>query len=214
MDAHDVVVFDFDGVITTRDTMATVCRLRLLRDPRRLAAALPSLVRRVTARDPGARQRADSAVVEAALLGLDHSGYDELSRRVVARFIASGWLRAELVAELRTEAASGRAVIATASETGLVRAFMAALGMEDVRVLGSDLERTPRGLRFALHNVGGQKRTTLLARDVPLVRARFFTDSLHDLPVSAACAETVFVGTDRRAFDRLPRATWWRLTSR
>jgi phosphoserine phosphatase len=208
--ATQVVVFDFDGVITSRDTMAYVCRLRLLSDPRRLVAAVPSLVRRVLARDAGARQRADAAIVGSALIGLDHTTYDELVRQVVSRFIASDWLRSAFVTELRTEAASGRAVIATASETGLVRALVEALGISDVRVLGSQLERAPKGLRFGLHNVGEQKHATLRAAGIPLARARFFTDSLHDLPVAEACAETVFVGADRGAFDRLPRATWWR----
>ncbi|PYY51872.1 hypothetical protein DEI84_01920 [Curtobacterium sp. MCBD17_023] len=205
-----VVVFDFDGVITSRDTMAYVCRLRLLSDPRRLVAAVPSLVRRVVARDSRARQRADAALVEAALVGLDRRTYDELVRRVVSRFIASHWLRAAFVTELRTEAASGRAVVTTASEAGLVRALVEAMGIDDVRVLGSELESTPEGLRFGLHNVGAQKHATLRAAGIPLAGARFFTDSVHDLPVAEACAETVFVGADPATFERLPRATWWR----
>jgi phosphoserine phosphatase len=164
----------------------------------------------VLARDAGVRQRADAAIVEAALIGLDHMTYDELVRRVVSRFVAAGWLRAALVAELRTEAASGRAVIATASEAGLVRALVEALGIRDVRVLGSELERAPKGLRFGLHNVGEQKHATLRAAGIPLGGARFFTDSLHDLPVAVVCAETVFVGADRATSERLPRSMWWR----
>ncbi|OIH95009.1 hypothetical protein BIU97_02830 [Curtobacterium sp. MCBA15_009] len=59
-----VVVFDFDGVLTSRDTMVFVCRLRLLGDPRRLVTAVPSLLRRSFTRNAGVRQRSDRALVE------------------------------------------------------------------------------------------------------------------------------------------------------
>ncbi|WIE66436.1 HAD family hydrolase [Curtobacterium sp. MCLR17_036] len=204
-----VVVFDFDGVLTSRDTMVFVCRLRLLSDPRRLVAAVPSLLRRSFSRDAGVRQRSDRALVAVALRGLDRAGYEDLTRIVVSRFVDAGWLRHDLVAELRSAASRGRTVVATASESMLVRAFLDVLDVRGVAVLGSELELTARGLRFAVHNVGEQKLATLRAARVPLAAATFYTDSVTDLPVAAASSETVYVGADGEALRRLPRSTLW-----
>lgn len=203
-------VFDLDGVITSRDTMAHLCGELLRRRPTRLIPAVALLVRRRFANSAQAAQRCDAALVQLSLRGMSLAGYEGAAERTVRRFVSDvRSLRPALIEELERCAAVGPVVVATASEVMLARRLLKELGVRGVEVIGSELAATPHGLQFGLHNVGERKLVSLLERRLPLAGATFYTDSASDLPVAAACGQTVYVGGSRREFELFENASWW-----
>ncbi|WP_182516063.1 haloacid dehalogenase-like hydrolase [Curtobacterium pusillum] len=205
-----LTVFDLDGVITSRDTMADLCGGLLRRRPSRLFLAVGLLVRRRFANSEQAVQRCDAALVALALRGMTLDDYESAAERTVRRFVSEpDLLRPSLIEALQRSVVGGPVVVATASEVTLARRLLEELGVGDVEVIGSELAVTPRGLRFRRHNVGERKLASLLDRRLPLGEATFYTDSTSDLPVATACGHTVYVGGDQRAFTHFVKASWW-----
>lgn len=124
-----VAVFDLDGTLTRRDTLAPFLRAAI--GTRRVARAMlrssPSLVRAV--RDRSARDAAKERVLIAAI-----GRRAELELRDVAeRFAPTVVLRAEIVAHLRWHQSAGHeTVVLSASPTLYVDAIARRLGIDVV----------------------------------------------------------------------------------
>ncbi|MFJ4295626.1 HAD family hydrolase [Curtobacterium sp. NPDC089689] len=201
-------IFDFDGVITSRDSMTVLCRKAIRRRPLAVVRVLALLALRSMLRTPAGRQRVDATIVAVALLGVRADDYSTLAADTVRQFAEFGWVRHSLVDALIEAREHGPVIVATASERELVERFLAAIDVAGIEVLGSTLTSDSHGLRFSWHNVGEQKLHSLLERGIPLQHATFYTDSLNDLPVAEACLTTLYVGSDKRAADRLVHASF------
>lgn len=204
-----IAVFDLDGVLTSRDTMAYLCRLALRGHPGRLIQVAAVLAARTLLHTQGVRQKADRVMVAIALTKCSDPRYRHRMQETVQQFISRGWVRDDLIEALRIAGRRGRVDVATASEEALARQLLDALGAADVEVIGSRLPTTGRGLRMGLHNVGHQKLATLTSCGVSLAAATFYTDSSSDLPVAEACACTVYVAGNLRDFRRFRDAARW-----
>lgn len=76
-----------------------------------------------------------------------------------------------------------RVVIVTGSGCDLATAFCAALGLDDVRVVGSTLRASAGGWVVDDHCVGARKVAMLTAAGVTPPWAVVYTDSASDLPL-------------------------------
>ncbi|MDN6438893.1 MAG: hypothetical protein L0K27_05435 [Corynebacterium nuruki] len=94
----DVVVYDLDGVITTRDTFTTFTIEQLCRKPLRLVPAIPLAVRRFLSRDDEFRRRTGVRIARIALRGLSEEDFtvrvENFGRRVGA---GRTWIRGSAV---------------------------------------------------------------------------------------------------------------------
>lgn len=201
----DVTLFDLDGVLTTKDTMAALITHRLKHKPFRLLAVLPVYaVALIAGSHRELAARANRLAVRVTFTGLSGSEYRALAvttgRQLAAR---PGFVRDDLVQLCRTAQESSRVVIVTASEQHLVEGLLEACGLSDVEVLASRISVEKRIPRLVLHNVGPQKIHGLRTAGVPLRNATFYTDSASDLPLALIAARTVIVHAGRRSRRRL-----------
>jgi phosphatidylglycerophosphatase C len=204
------VVFDLDGVITSRDTFATVVTRRLVRAPWRLVLALPALpLMAVTAGRPQWRGLVARYLVRVALLGsdLDRVG-DEVSRLAAEFARTPDWLCPVGVEAARRHLAAGdRVVVLTATERTLARTLLDELGLGDAELLASGLVRAPGGVRMHPHNYGVRKLEALRAAGVPRPWTVMYTDSWADRPTLAEVQQVVLVRPTPRLLERA-RSTW------
>lgn len=114
-----------------------------------------------------------------------------------ARFVAegaAGKLRAPAVTRLRTHA-SGQTPVAlvTGCASPLAYAFVKALGVPQVRVVGSVVGWRAGGLWVRLHCYGPRKITCAEGAGVPPPWTSCYTDSAKDLPLLAQSRHRVLV---------------------
>jgi phosphatidylglycerophosphatase C len=192
---QDVTLFDLDGVLTTRDTMAALITQRLKRRPFRLLAVLPVYaVALIAGSHRPLAARANRFAVRLTFKGLDDAEYRALATDM-GRQLAEhpGFLRKDLVQLCRDAQESSRTVIVTASERHLVEGLLEACGLSTVELIASHIDFPKRFPRLVLHNVGSQKIQSLHAAGVPVENATFYTDSASDLPLALAAAHMVIV---------------------
>ncbi|CAI9403072.1 haloacid dehalogenase-like hydrolase [Nocardioides sp. T2.26MG-1] len=210
MSGRATVVFDLDGVITTRDTFATLVSRRLVRAPWRLVLALPALpLMAATGPWPQWRAPVSRYLVRLALLGRDVDRAREGTRRLALEFARTpAWLRpAGLDAARRHLAAGDRVVVLTATEQTLARTLLDEVGLRDAELIASELAPAPGGVRMRPHNYGARKLAALQAADVPRPWTVMYTDSWADSPALAAVEQVVLVGPSPRLLERA-RRTW------
>lgn len=216
-----LALFDLDGVLSRRDTMATLV-IRVLRTrPWRVLAVVPLVVAAAAASPAGdLRPRLNRALVRIALRGMTRETYDRLARSTGAALAGNPRVPSEpLRARVRQELERARVVVVTASEQTLARAFVDGLGLTSVEVIGSRLRDDGAGLRIAFHNVGRHKVGSLRLRGLTLDGATLYTDSASDLPLARVVWRTVLVNggmRSRRLFRRNRRVSTevWRVSSR
>ncbi len=210
MSAPATVLFDLDGVITSRDTFATLVTRRLVRAPWRLALALPALpLMAATGARPQWRGPVSRYLVRVALLGTDPEGAREVGRRLAEEFARRpDWLcPAGLDAARRHLAVGDQVVVVTATEQTLARALLDELGLGRARLLASALTDAPGGSRMHPHNYGARKLETLRASAVPRPWTAMYTDSWADSPTLAEVDEVILVDPPPRLLERA-RRTW------
>lgn len=193
-------VLDLDGVLSTRDTVATLLVEAARRQPRRATGSLPQLVRWVLAGGDVARHAAASRAVAAAMLrGMPEPEYDALAREVGTRMGRTA-ARASMVRIARELAAEGaHVVVATGSEQRLAAAFLDSAGVPRDLLLASTLAWGPEGPAFDRHIRGASKLEALLRAGIDVGARRFWTDSADDLPTARAAVELVLVAPSRRS---------------
>lgn len=203
-----VVVYDLDGVITTRDTFTTFTATQLCRRPLRLVPAIPLAVRRLLSRDEDFRRRAGVRIARIALRGVHD---DEFTRQVEAfgRRVGGShhWIRSSAVERIRHQKAQGATiVIATATERRLARALLEQAGVPYDLLSASEFSDTPHGMEVTDHRLNERKTEALRELDVPLDRAEFVTDSFTDLPTARVAARVILIGASRRTRERFREA--------
>ncbi|HYF73917.1 MAG TPA: haloacid dehalogenase-like hydrolase [Nocardioides sp.] len=210
MSAPATVVFDLDGVITARDTFATLVTRRLRRAPWRLALALPALpLMAATSGRPAWRAPVARYLVRVALLRSDPGTAREEARRLALEFAATpDWLcPAGLDAARRHLAAGDRVVVLTATEQTLARTLLDEVGLRDAELIASGLASAPGGARMRPHTYGARKLEALRTAGVPRPWAVMYTDSWADSPVLAEVDQVVLVAPAPRLLERA-RRTW------
>ena len=193
-------VLDLDGVLSTRDTFATLLVEAARQAPVRGLRSSRELVRWVRAGHDLPRHAAASREVAAAILrGTREDEYDALALRVGTRLGRTA-ARATMVAVAAELRASGaHVVVATGSEERVAAAFLAAAGVEHDLLLASTLRWTSAGPVFDRHIRGPGKLAALRDAGIDVERRRFWTDSFDDASTAEAAASTVLVAPSRRS---------------
>jgi phosphatidylglycerophosphatase C len=200
-------VLDLDGVLSTRDTVATLLTAAARRAPLTAVRSIPQLTRWVLAGHDVPRHAAASRDVARGLLrGMSEAQYDALAAAVGARMgrVAARRSMVEVAADLRR--AGAHIVVATGSEHRLAAAFLAAAGIEHDLLLASTLRFPPAGPEFDRHIRGEGKLQALREAGIDIERRRFWTDSFDDYPTAKAAASVVLVSPSRHSAERY-RAT-------
>lgn len=200
-------VLDLDGVLSTRDTFATLLVEAARRAPLVGLRSTPELMRWLRAGHDVPRHAAASREVARGLLrGMTEPEYDTLAHDVGTRMgrVAARHAMVEVAGGLRR--AGAHVVVATGSEQRLATAFLAAAGIEHDLLLASTLRWTPTGPVFDRHIRGESKLTAIREAGIDIERRRFWTDSFDDHPTAAAAASVVLVAPSRHSAARF-RAT-------
>lgn len=205
MSGRPSVLFDLDGVLTSRDTFATLVQRRLLRAPWRLPLALPALpLLAASGLFPLWRGSISRYLVRVALLGATPEQAREEGRELGREFARTpGWLcRAGVDAAREHLAAGDRVVVLTATEHTLARTLLDELGLGEAELLASGLADAPGGVRMRPHNYGARKLTALRASGVPRPWTVMYTDSWADSVVLAEVEQVVLVAPAPRLLER------------
>lgn len=202
-----ITVFDLDGVLSRKDTMAALVLARLRTRP---WLVLPVAVLALTAAlAPAAgslRPRCNRAVVHTVLSGVSEREYARLAVRTAQRLAAeSDNVRPDVLAALRRAFVDGAGVVTTATERTLAAAYLEALGVGGMPLLASRFRFSARGPRFVDHNVGERKVETLEAIHPGVIADSLYTDSASDLPLARRSARTVLVDARPRSVREFRR---------
>lgn len=189
-----VVLFDLDGVLTTKDTFATLVSRRLVRSPWRLLlalAALPAL--HLTRRRPQLRGAVSRYLVRVALLGVDLAHARRLAGELATEFARTPqWLRQRCIDLAADHLRAGdRVVVVTATAAEVARPLLDAVGLGDAELRASSLSPARGGTRLSPHNYGRRKLDSLQGVSRPW--HVMYSDSAADLPVLQETQEVVLV---------------------
>lgn len=203
-----VVIYDLDGVITTRDTFTVFTIEQLCQRPLRLLPAIPLAIKRLFLRDDEHRRITGVRIARIALRGLDDP---EFARRVASfghRVGRSGpWIRSSAVERIRRQKAEGaRIVIATATEHRLARVLLDTAGVPFDLLSGTTFTTTPTGMDVADHRLAERKVEALRELDVPVQDAEFVTDSFTDLPTAREARSVFLIGASARTRKKFQTA--------
>ncbi len=155
-----IVVYDLDGVITTKDSFSALIIQRLRTAPLRVLRSLPAAVTMLLCSQEDRKRRAARRVAEIALTGVGEREYSAYALAFGKRIGADpAWIRAAVVRRIRQQHDSGACVIiATATERRLAQALLASAGVPHDglsarwafciaagrRSIGDDVRRPPR----------------------------------------------------------------------
>lgn len=203
-----MIVYDLDGVITTRDSFTALIVEQLRRAPLRLLRALPAAATMLVSRRETRKRRAAARVAAIALTGMSDDYYTALATKFGTRIGGDpAWIRAETVERIRGQNAQGvRVVIATATEHRLARALLARAGVPYDLLSASVLNETAAGMEVVDHRVGARKTDALREQGVPIERVEFVTNSMTDLPTARAAAQVTLIGASQKTRERYAQA--------
>jgi phosphatidylglycerophosphatase C len=208
------VVFDLDKVLLGGDASTLFLRGRLRQAPHRalplllaapvllVAAAIPQL------RPLGARLMTRIALDGSA--GSDVEGVASAYRAALTRKPEAAV--AEAIAAVRAHQRAGdTVVVATGCEETMARGFLAAIGLGDLDVVGSQAT-------VPVRRAMGESKVRMLAdRGHPPPWASVYSDSASDLPMFSGTPRPVLVNADdkearqvERTLGRRPETRTWR----
>jgi len=201
-----VIIYDLDGVITTRDTFTVFTAGQLCRRPLRLIPTVPVTVRRFFSRDEEYRRTSGLFIAGIALRGVDDRTFGrrvtDYGRRVGG---SRAWIRSSTVDRIRRQKEQGATiVIATATERRLAANLLEAADVPYDLLSASELSETPTGMDVTDHRLGARKVGALHELGVDIAHAEFVTDSFSDLPTAREAGSVVLIGASartRRQFD-------------
>ena len=196
----DVVIYDLDGVITTRDTFTVFTIEQLCQRPFRLLPAIPIAVRRYFSKDEEFRRIAGVRIARIALRGLDDREFalrvESFGRRVGN---SRTWIRNAAVERVQEQKKAGaRIIIATATEHRLAQALLESAGVPFDLLSGTTFTTTPTGMDVDDHRLNERKAEALRELDVPVQDAEFVTDSFTDLPTAREAGTVVLIGASMK----------------
>lgn len=117
-----------------------------------------------------------------------------------------GFINDQMIRLCHDAAAQGKAIVVTASERRLARAFLDSVGLHGVELIASNLSLHEQALTMTTHNVGAAKLARLEATGINVPGSTFYTDSATDIPLAAAAAKTYLVNPRPRSRKRLQAA--------
>jgi phosphatidylglycerophosphatase C len=208
------VVFDLDKVLLGGDASTLFLRGRLRRAPgRALPLLLASPVLLAGAALPQSRPLGARLMTRIALGGSADSDVDGVAAAYRAALaIRPEAMVADAVACVRVHQRAGdTVVVATGCEETLARGFLAAIGLGDLDVIGSQATLPVR------RAMGASKVEMLTERGHPPPWAAVYSDSPSDLPLFAGTPRPVLVNADEKAarqvertLGRRPETATWR----
>jgi phosphatidylglycerophosphatase C len=208
------VVFDLDKVLLGGDASTLFLRGRLRRAPgRALPLLLASPVLLAGAALPQSRPLGARLMTRIALGGSADSDVDGVAAAYRAALaIRPEAMVADAVACVRVHQRAGdTVVVATGCEETLARGFLAAIGLGDLDVIGSQATLPVR------RAMGASKVGMLTERGHPPPWAAVYSDSPSDLPLFAGTPRPVLVNADEKAarqvertLGRRPETVTWR----
>lgn len=203
-----MIVYDLDGVITTRDSFTALIVEQLRRSPLRLLQALPAAATMLASRREKRKRQAAARVAAIALTGMSDDDYAALATSFGTRIGGDpAWIRAETVERIRRQSAQGmRVVIATATEQRLAQALLAQAAVPYDLLSASVLSERAAGMEVLDHRVGARKTDALREQGIPIERAEFVTDSMTDLPTARAAAQVTLIGASQKTRERYAQA--------
>jgi phosphatidylglycerophosphatase C len=196
------VVFDLDKVLLGGDASTLFLRGRLRRAPgRALPLLLASPVLLAGAALPQSRPLGARLMTRIALGGSADSDVDGVAAAYrTALAIRPEAMVADAVACVRVHQRAGdTVVVATGCEETLARGFLAAIGLGDLDVIGSQATLPVR------RAMGASKVEMLTERGHPPPWAAVYSDSPSDLPLFAGTPRPVLVNADEKAARRVER---------
>jgi phosphatidylglycerophosphatase C len=196
------VVFDLDKVLLGGDASTLFLRGRLRRAPgRALPLLLASPVLLAGAALPQSRPLGARLMTRIALGGSADSDVDGVAAAYRAALaIRPEAMVADAVACVRVHQRAGdTVVVATGCEETLARGFLAAIGLGDLDVIGSQATLPVR------RAMGSSKVEMLTERGHPPPWAAVYSDSPSDLPLFAGTPRPVLVNADEKAAQRVER---------
>jgi phosphoserine phosphatase len=204
----EITLFDQDGVLTRGDTMASLVGRRLAQRPSRLLKAVPLFLLTIAAHpESDLKSSMNRRLVALALKGLTDEEYAHLAAETGRNLAAKpGFANDQMIRLCHDAAAQGRAIVVTASERRLARAFLDSVGLHGVELIASNLGVRDQALTMATHNVGAAKVARLSDAGIDVADATFYTDSATDIPLAAAAAKTYLVNPGTRSRKRLQAA--------
>ncbi|MDF3069138.1 MAG: phosphoserine phosphatase [Polyangiaceae bacterium] len=193
----DVVVFDFDGTLVSRDSVLDFCFRYAARRPQRLL--LVALVAPLAA---VARLRSVAAAASVLLWALTvgtRSRKFVRALRGYAESVLSGFAHEEIFEQLSRELSQGRRVVlATGALPTLVRGVLRARGLPALPVVGSRLRRRYGGFVVATHCVGPVKPQELARRLHIHAWDAVYTDSWADRALMRGARRVALVSPSPR----------------
>jgi phosphatidylglycerophosphatase C len=208
------VVFDLDKVLLGGDASTLFLRGRLRRAPgRALPLLLASPVLLAGAALPQSRPLGARLMTRIALGGSADSDVDGVAAAYrTALAVRPEAMVADAVACVRAHQRAGdTVVVATGCEETLARGFLAAVGLGDLDVVGSQATVPVR------RAMGESKVAMLTDRGHPPPWAAVYSDSPSDLPLFSGTPRPVLVNADEKAarkvertLGRRPETVTWR----
>jgi phosphatidylglycerophosphatase C len=205
------VVFDLDKVLLGGDASTLFLRGALrLRPGRALPLLLVAPVLLVAATIPQLRPLGARLMTRLAVSGRGVDAVAAAYRSALAGKPQAAV--ADAIAHLRAHQRDGEVVVvATGCEETLARGFLAAIGLGDLDVVGSQATLPVR------RAMGGSKVSMLADRGHPPPWATVYSDSPSDLPLFAGTPRPVLVNADEKAarqvartLGRRPETRTWR----
>jgi phosphatidylglycerophosphatase C len=208
------VVFDLDKVLLGGDASTLFLHGRLRQEPRRLLPLLlASPVLLLCAAVPQLRALGARLMTRIAVGGSPDTDVDDVASAYrSALAVKPEAAVAEAIACVRAHQRAGdTVVVATGCEEILARGFLAAIGLGDLDVIGSQATVPVR------RAMGESKVTMLTDRGYPPPWAAAYSDSPSDIPLFAGTPRPVLVNADEtaarqveRTLGRRPETRTWR----
>jgi len=200
----DVVVFDFDGTLVSRDSFLDFAFGYCARRPARflfvialLPLALPLALH--------SRKRAASLLLWALTLGTSTRNFAAALSRY-ARDTLPSYANDAIFVELAEQIRAGnRVVIATGTMPLLVRSLLNARKLAAIPIVGSRLRRSFGGLVAETHCIGSTKVRELQRRLGIRHWSTVYTDSFADRALLSRASSITLVSPSKRTLLRTQR---------
>jgi len=200
----DVVVFDFDGTLVTRDSFLDFAFAYCVRRPLRFLLIL-SLFPLALVLSLHSRSRGASLLLWAMTLGTSTRRFAAELKRY-ARHMLPAYANEAIFLELAQQLQAGqRVVIATGTMPLLVRGLLSVRQLGPIPIVGSRLRRRWGGLVAETHCIGRTKVHELERKLGILAWSTVYTDSFADRALLRGAKSITLVAPSRRTLLRTQR---------
>jgi phosphatidylglycerophosphatase C len=197
----DVVIFDFDGTLVSRDSFIAFALHYCVRRPVRLLAVLATLPLALLLRLRSLRA-ASSVLLWVMTVGGSTRQFVVALRRYATRTLP-GYAHEAIFAELARHLGAGdRVVIATGTVPLLAHGLLGARGLNRLSIVGSRMRRRWGGLVAATHCIGSVKVHELRRKFGIESWVSVYTDSFADRSLMRRARAVTLVAPSSRTLRR------------